>query len=500
MSAVEETIRAKHAASIRRTVPIGNRILDFLSSVRLGVTLLCVLVVLAMIGMLIVQQNVPGFDAYYASRTPAEKSVYGTLGFFDIYHSIYFNLLLLILSLNIILASIDRFPSAWKYITQPKDWATKKWLLVQPQNALISLPAENVDVARERIASVLRENGFRTKLAEKNGHFYVFGERGRFNRIGAYIVHVFLLILFLGHFVANQTGFDADVRMIPGDRTEQIQLIQFDLDKKEKFNVQLPFAITCTDIQQTLVDPGGSIDVVNTMDWHTRIKIDDPSYGVTEADVSLNKPFTYRGYRFFQAQTIPIGNARNITLDLTRQSDSEKSTIDIPRAGSAALPDGTNVEYSQFFPDFTFNAEGKPDTKSGNYNNPVAVLNVTPPGGQRTRVFAFSGVLPDNMPVGAPKAGYKWRLKEYEKSPYAHVLSIKYDPFSAAFVAWYIGGFGLIAALAFIFFISHRRIWALVEEAEFGKVEVTLGGNSNRNPFGFADKFSMVVSQLKGSE
>jgi cytochrome c biogenesis protein ResB len=40
----------------------------------------------------------------------------------------------------------------------------------------------------------------------------VFGETGRLNRIGAYIVHVALLTLFLGHFVALQTGFDADVR------------------------------------------------------------------------------------------------------------------------------------------------------------------------------------------------------------------------------------------------------------------------------------------------
>lgn len=37
-----------------------------------------------MIGMLIIQQNVQGFDAYFASLTPAEKLVYGSLGFFDI--------------------------------------------------------------------------------------------------------------------------------------------------------------------------------------------------------------------------------------------------------------------------------------------------------------------------------------------------------------------------------------------------------------------------------
>src|SRR6185503_18714778 len=136
MSAAEETIGGREAIK-QRTKPIGDRILDFLSSVRFGVTLLCTLVVLSMIGMLIIQQNVQGFDAYYASLTPAEKLVYGSLGFFDIYYSWYFKFLLLTLSLNIILASIDRFPSAWTYISKPKLTATRAWLMNQPVNSAV---------------------------------------------------------------------------------------------------------------------------------------------------------------------------------------------------------------------------------------------------------------------------------------------------------------------------------------------------------------------------
>ena len=119
MSTVEETLKQQPVTK-RRSTPILNRSLDFLSSVKFGVVQLCVLVILSMIGMLIVQQNVQGFDSYYVSLTPAEKLVFGKLGFFDIYHSWYFNVLLLLLSLNIVLASIDRFPTAWKYLAEPK--------------------------------------------------------------------------------------------------------------------------------------------------------------------------------------------------------------------------------------------------------------------------------------------------------------------------------------------------------------------------------------------
>src|SRR6185369_17921117 len=150
---------------------------------------------------------------------------------------------------------------------------------------------------------------------------------------------------------------------------------------------------------------------------------------------------------------------------------------------------GTKVAFADFLPDFTMGGDGKPATKSGEYNNPAAVLNVTTPAGEKVRVFAFAAKLADNIPVGAPKAGYKWRLADFEKSPLAHVLSIKYDPFNGAFIAWYFGGFGLIGALMFVFFFSHKRVWAMIDKGSDGRTEVVVAGEANRNNLGFEDKF-----------
>ena len=525
MSAAEETINAKEISK-SRSAPILDRILNFLSSVRFGIVMLCILVALSMIGMLIIQQNVEGFDAYYASLTPAEKLVFGRLGFFDIYHSWYYNLLLLILSLNIVLASIDRFPSAWAYITKPKLSATRGWLLRQKQSAVLQTDESDEKTIAEKISEVFKANGLSARISEDSRQAYasvesgdknyqateskkylfVFGESGKWNRLGAYIVHVFLLTLFLGHFVALQTGFDADVRLTPDTNpasqqlssspreTDQIQLIQFNLDKQERFDVQLPFTIICTEIEQKLIDPKGSIEINNTLDWRTQIKISDPEYGETVADVSLNKPFSYRGYRFFQASAITIGSASNLTLEVIPQTGGGQSqTVNLKRNGTANLPDGTKIEYESFLPDFVMQG-AQFDTRSPEYNNPVAVVKVTPPGGATERVFAFANKLPDNAPINAPKAGYRWRLKEFEKSPIAHVLSIKYDPFSGAFIAWYIG---LIGALGFVFFMSHKRVWAMIDKE---KNEVVFGGDTNRNDFGFEDKFKKIVSELQGNQ
>jgi len=282
---------------------------------------------------------------------------------------------------------------------------------------------------------------------------------------------------------------------MPGQTTNEIQLIEFNLDKQERFAVGLPFTITCTDIEQKLIDQKGSIEINNTLDWRTQIKIDDPQYGETVADVSLNKPFSYRGYRFFQASAITVGSARNMTLELNPQNGGEPINVNLMRNGSANLPDGTKIDYEAFFPDFVL-AGGKPDTRSADYNNPVVKLNITTPDGEKKSAYAFGAKMPDNIPIGAPVAGYKWRLGSFEKSPLAHVLSIKYDPFDAAFVAWYIGGFGLIGALCFVFFVSHKRVWAIVDRKNENNFEVVLGGNTNRNEQGLGDKVEKIVEQL----
>ncbi|MCA1593996.1 MAG: cytochrome c biogenesis protein ResB [Acidobacteria bacterium] len=111
MSAIEETkseIGVQQGSAKAESPSFITRTLNLLSSVRFGVTLLVLLVIGSMIGMLVMQQSVEGFDKYYAQLTPATKLLFGKLGFFDIYHVWYFNVLLLVLSLNIILASIDR--------------------------------------------------------------------------------------------------------------------------------------------------------------------------------------------------------------------------------------------------------------------------------------------------------------------------------------------------------------------------------------------------------
>src|SRR5262245_36694856 len=55
--------------------------LNLISSVPFGIVLLVLLIIACMIGMLIQQQDLESFPAYYAELDPAEKVVYGFVRF-----------------------------------------------------------------------------------------------------------------------------------------------------------------------------------------------------------------------------------------------------------------------------------------------------------------------------------------------------------------------------------------------------------------------------------
>src|SRR5262245_58763825 len=77
-----------------------DKVLRLLSSVRFGIVMLSILLICCMLGMVIMQVNVDGFQKYYNNLKPAQRAVYGALEFFDIYRSRYFTLLLAITGLN----------------------------------------------------------------------------------------------------------------------------------------------------------------------------------------------------------------------------------------------------------------------------------------------------------------------------------------------------------------------------------------------------------------
>src|SRR5215510_8574264 len=355
--------------------------LNLISSVPFGIVLLVLLIIACMTGMLIQQQELDSFSSYYAKLTPAEKIVYGRMGFFNIYHATYFNLLLLLLSLNIILASIDHFPAAWSFIRRKKLTASPTFAMAQKFKEKVELPELGRQQLSERVIAAARKMRFRARVTETDDRTTVFAERGVWNRLGAYAVHVGLLTIFFGYFLTGR-GHTGMMDAIPNRSANRIVKYEFNVNNATSEHavslreLELPFKIVCLDFQQKLIDKNGSLDQTNTLDWITRVRIEDPEIGRnTEAIVHLNNPHDYRGYRFFQNSYRPPYSARVIKLRVTPMNATinggQPQEVTIQRNGDAKLADGTLLRYGFFNPSFTVSKDGQAQMSSADaYDSP----------------------------------------------------------------------------------------------------------------------------------
>jgi cytochrome c biogenesis protein len=499
MSALEEKLIVNSSAKENLSAKENSgeslfaRFLKLICSVRFGIILLILLGLACFLGMIIMQQSVEGFDRYYAELKPAQKLVYGTLGVFDIYHSWYFNALLLLLSLNIILSSIERAPKTWKFISRPKRDASLKWLKGQEQTGSIQIEtAAGGETLAGKIAETAKKSGWRkTLITEKGNRTYVLAESGVWNRFAYLAVHVGLLTIFIGGFMTGQLGNTGQMALQPGQTSNEIYDMVANLDQLNQVTKQLPFEITCTDIQQKLIKKEESISAMNTIDWLTRIRIKDET-GTTEAVVQMNRPFDYRGYRFFQSSFVSVGRARNINVRLNSADGSAAQDVTIPRNGTIALADGTQLRFVDFRGNFSIGKED-PNEDTSNYANPAAVLQVTPPNAAAQTAYAFSPQMADIPIAKKPIGGYTYQLTDFEKVSDQHILSVQRDP-GANIV--YIGFTLLFLTLVAVFFFSHQRVWAMIEEVSENNFAVTLGGNTNRNQTAFGEKFKRFIKDL----
>ncbi|HKP12710.1 MAG TPA: cytochrome c biogenesis protein ResB, partial [Blastocatellia bacterium] len=218
-------------------------------------------------------------------------------------------------------------------------------------------------------------------------------------------------------------------------------------------------------------------------------------------------PYDYRGYRFFQSSFVPVGYARRITLTFTPASGGAAREVTVARDGVTEVEGVGRVSYEDFYPDFTLES-GRPDTATGEYNNPAAKIRVARPDGKSEVAIAQTaqahGPAADRADDAAAAkdelslvAGNRVTLKGFEKVSRGHTLTVQYDPGRTPVYL----GFGLLTlSLCMVFFYSHQRVWAVVEpDGEHTKLY--FGGNTNRNRPAFEARFgSLVQSAVGGSE
>jgi cytochrome c biogenesis protein len=453
---------------------IMDRVIRMSCSVRLGVSILILLIALSLIGMLIMQQNVPGFVNYYAALAPWQRSLYARLGLFDIYHSWYYNVLLSALSLNLILATVDRLPKIWPYYKKPATAVPIRWLS-SLSNADVSETPLGPAETEKAVEAQFRASGLAPVSGERSGRRYVFAQEGLWNRFAFTAVHLGLLTILFGGFMTSQFGSVGSLSLGAGESSDLMFDTGFKADSMVEISKRLPFRITAVDIRQSLIDPQGPITADNTLNWVTQFTIGDET-GIHPATVAVNQPFDHRGYRFFQGAAGTRGRARSVVLEAHQADGRSVERVTLTRDGSSTLSNGTEIRLAGFRGNFHSRPEAPAEDTTA-YPNPAAMIELTTADGTEvTPVFPAS--VSDAPIAGRPIAGYTFKMLDFERVADRHELFLQRDPG----VNFVYAGFAILAAsLAAVFFFSHRRLWAVVEPLPGGGSRITIASHANRN-------------------
>ena len=176
----------------------------FFASVRLTIVLLLTLAITSIIGTLIPQNEAP--QAYLEAFGPSLYRFFDLLGFLDLYHSWWYQALMLLLALNILVCSIDRLSATWRIIfpERPK-FNLARFRRVEPKEEF------TIDGAggqlQERYQSTISRSYRYCRVEETDSGYAIFGERGRWTRIGVYIVHLSIICMLVGGVIGTQFGF-----------------------------------------------------------------------------------------------------------------------------------------------------------------------------------------------------------------------------------------------------------------------------------------------------
>ena len=184
---------------------------DFFSSVKLTVVVFLSLAATSIIGTLVPQNEDPA--RYYQAFGEVWYRIFHVLDIFDMYHSWWFQFLLLLITVNVIVCSIDRLSATWKIVfaKTPSFQASRFRRLSQKEEFFSDRSQEKLE---SLLAPVVAGNFSYSTVEKTDKSTLVFGEKGRWTRLGVYAVHLSVVLLLLGGLIGSIFGFDGFVTIL----------------------------------------------------------------------------------------------------------------------------------------------------------------------------------------------------------------------------------------------------------------------------------------------
>jgi cytochrome c biogenesis protein len=438
---------------------------DFFCSLKLTMFLLISLAAISIIGTIIPQGTIP--PEYLATISPAKHQVYKALGFFDMYHSWWFILLLYLLTVNLVACSIKRLPHIWKIVSHPT--------LVMDSGLEQSLPnkasfktGESPEQLKVKLTSFLGTEFARPVVTEADGGWHLFAQKTPWCRLSVYFVHLSVIVIFIGAMIGSLFGYKGYVNILEGQSISKIMT-------RSGNEINLGFSVRCEQFSVALYKNGSPREFKSIL---TVLENGRSLPDYTNVRVIVNDPLSYKGFTFYQSS---YGNAGEYSFIVTDLDGKNAVPLTVGNNSSATLPDGSSIHVLETIEDIAPYSPG--------LSGPAANIEIHSPAGASERVVVYAN---------HPELNIE-HAKHHGKGPVIHYkgeekrmftgLQVAKDP--GVWIVW-LGCLLMVVGIYGAFLMSHRRIWIRLQNGV-----VSIGGNASKNQASFEQYFEGLAKKLK---
>ena len=451
-----------------------RKIWQTLSSIKTGVILIILVVIFSAAGTVILQRPMTEPEDMQRAYSPSMLRFLDAAGLTDVFHARWFVALMILVSLSIIAASVERFPNAWRFFARPyksPDPAFRKALPTQAQ-----IPIQDEEQGLNAAERALRHMHLHSERIVRPNSFSVFAERNRISEMAVYIVHASLLLIFLGGIVDALAGWRGFLMLTPGHQANQIEL-------RTGTTRALPFSIRCDGAGEDTYADG------TPKKYWSKLAVVDQGREVESKEIVVNDPLVYNGVRFYQASYGRTGKLDRLILNAAPAGGTTSQEISLALNQTVALDADTTVQLAEFIPDFVVQ-DGHVYARSNELENPAVHLIVS----SRKTKRSVNYWLPEISGIAENAVSPYTLVPKDLKTEVFTGLQVSHEP--GQWAVW--AGVVLMAiGLTFVFYISHIRLWAVpVHDAE-GRLALWAGGTANRNRDAFELKFKQWVEQIQ---
>ena len=437
-----------------------KKLQTFFSSIRLTIFLFLVLAAISIMGT-IIKQGLP-LERYKALYNPDVFTALKFFNIFDMYHSLWFTILLSLLSINIIACTYKQVPRVIRLIFPKKKEIDDTIFRSSQIRKTFQSPQELPDLERQSEILIKSLIGNPVKIT-KNGEKYFFAEKGKFSRMGMIFVHTSILIILAGGLIGTMGGFNGQMNIIEGGTSDTVTVLGGKELKK------LGFDVRCDDFNVEFYEKG------MPKEYKTELTMIDDGKEAVSGVIRVNHPFVYKGLKFCQA-TYGVAGGSDFLINARNNKTGKETILKLNMMKKVPLHEGDT-----FFAIARF-------VNNLNGLGPAVLGVLLEPGKEHNIFWVFQSGLNSNQ---QQKGGFTFTLKDFRRLYYTGIQVSK-DP--GVFLV-YIGFCLIVMGLIINLFLIHKRIWLRISGSQ-DNYEVSIAASVSKNREFFEKKLEKLILEI----